>query len=112
MCGIAGFSLDPDSSVDRTLAVQAGLITPNLEGIGRNDDDPAIVAAAAGYPSSPRSGDLVTGLDEAASTGALVFGLDGYEDFRLRWLFRQRQNHIDRTTGTAVRDAWFEGLVD
>lgn len=31
----------------RTLAVEAGLITPNLEGIGRNDDDPAVVAASA-----------------------------------------------------------------
>lgn len=31
----------------RTLAVWAGLITPNLEGISRNDDDPAIVAASA-----------------------------------------------------------------
>lgn len=31
----------------RTLAVEAGLITPNLEGISRNDDDPAIIRASA-----------------------------------------------------------------
>lgn len=31
----------------RALAVQAGLITPNLEGIGGNEDDPRIVEASA-----------------------------------------------------------------
>jgi lysophospholipase L1-like esterase len=31
----------------RALAVEAGVITPNLEGIGGNEDDPAIVAASA-----------------------------------------------------------------
>jgi phosphoribosylamine--glycine ligase len=33
----------------------------------------AIVLAAAGYPASPRSGDAIDGLDDAAATGALVF---------------------------------------
>jgi phosphoribosylamine--glycine ligase len=32
-----------------------------------------VVLAAAGYPDSPRRGDELTGLEEAASTGALVF---------------------------------------
>jgi phosphoribosylamine--glycine ligase len=32
-----------------------------------------IVLAAAGYPSSPRRGDAIAGLDEAAASGALVF---------------------------------------
>jgi phosphoribosylamine--glycine ligase len=32
-----------------------------------------IVLAAAGYPDQPRRGDVVTGLDAAAETGALVF---------------------------------------
>jgi phosphoribosylamine--glycine ligase len=33
----------------------------------------AIVAAAAGYPEAPRSGDPITGLDDAVEAGALVF---------------------------------------
>jgi len=32
-----------------------------------------IVLAAAGYPESPRRGDAITGLNDAAATGALVF---------------------------------------
>ena len=32
-----------------------------------------IVLAAAGYPDAPRRGDEITGLDDAAATGALVF---------------------------------------
>lgn len=32
-----------------------------------------IVLAAAGYPDAPRRGDAITGLDDAAGTGALVF---------------------------------------
>jgi phosphoribosylamine---glycine ligase len=33
----------------------------------------AVVLAAAGYPGQPRSGDVLTGLPEAAESGALVF---------------------------------------
>jgi phosphoribosylamine--glycine ligase len=33
----------------------------------------AVVLAAHGYPGSPRSGDVITGLDEAAATGAEVY---------------------------------------
>ena len=33
----------------------------------------AIVLAASGYPDTPRSGDRIDGLDDAAATGALVF---------------------------------------
>nr|MBA3236278.1 phosphoribosylamine--glycine ligase [Chloroflexota bacterium] len=33
----------------------------------------AIVLAAVGYPDAPRAGDRITGLSEAAATGALVF---------------------------------------
>ncbi|HKG56191.1 MAG TPA: phosphoribosylamine--glycine ligase, partial [Candidatus Limnocylindrales bacterium] len=33
----------------------------------------AIVLASAGYPDAPRSGGRITGLEEAAATGALVF---------------------------------------
>jgi phosphoribosylamine--glycine ligase len=33
----------------------------------------AIVLAAANYPETPRKGDVITGLDEAASAGARVF---------------------------------------
>jgi phosphoribosylamine---glycine ligase len=33
----------------------------------------AIVLASAGYPENPRRGDVITGLDEAEATGALVF---------------------------------------
>jgi phosphoribosylamine--glycine ligase len=33
----------------------------------------AIVLAAAGYPESPRKGDAITGLEEAAAAGATVF---------------------------------------
>ena len=32
-----------------------------------------VVLAAAGYPDAPRGGDVITGLDEAADTAALVF---------------------------------------
>jgi phosphoribosylamine---glycine ligase len=32
-----------------------------------------VVLAAAGYPEAPRRGDAITGLDDAAATGALVF---------------------------------------
>ncbi len=32
-----------------------------------------VVVAAAGYPESPRAGDAITSLDDAAATGALVF---------------------------------------
>ncbi len=32
-----------------------------------------VVVAAAGYPEAPRAGDAITGLDDAAATGALVF---------------------------------------
>jgi len=32
-----------------------------------------IVLAAAGYPADPRHGDVITGLDDAANAGALVF---------------------------------------
>ena len=33
----------------------------------------AVVLAAHGYPAAPRSGDVITGLDEAAATGAEVY---------------------------------------
>ncbi len=33
----------------------------------------AVVLAAHGYPASPRSGDVISGLDEAAATGAEVY---------------------------------------
>jgi phosphoribosylamine--glycine ligase len=33
----------------------------------------AVVLAAAGYPETPRKGDVITGLDEAAAAGATVF---------------------------------------
>jgi phosphoribosylamine---glycine ligase len=33
----------------------------------------AIVMASAGYPENPRRGDVISGLDEAEATGALVF---------------------------------------
>lgn len=33
----------------------------------------AVVLAAAGYPVTPRAGDTIRGLDQAAATGALVF---------------------------------------
>jgi len=33
----------------------------------------AVVVAAKKYPSSPRSGDVITGIDEAEASGALVF---------------------------------------
>jgi phosphoribosylamine---glycine ligase len=33
----------------------------------------AIVLASAGYPENPRRGDVISGLDEAEATGALVF---------------------------------------
>ena len=33
----------------------------------------AVVLAAHGYPASPRSGDVITGLEEAAATGAEVY---------------------------------------
>jgi phosphoribosylamine--glycine ligase len=33
----------------------------------------AIVFAAAGYPAQPRTGDLISGIDQAESTGAKVF---------------------------------------
>jgi phosphoribosylamine--glycine ligase len=32
-----------------------------------------VVLASAGYPDAPRRGDPITGLDEAATVGALVF---------------------------------------
>ena len=32
-----------------------------------------VVIAAAGYPEAPRGGDEISGLDDAAATGALVF---------------------------------------
>jgi phosphoribosylamine---glycine ligase len=33
----------------------------------------AVVLAAAGYPGTPRDGDVITGLDEAAATGAEIY---------------------------------------
>lgn len=33
----------------------------------------AVVLAAAGYPAAPRTGDVITGLDEAAAAGAEVY---------------------------------------
>ena len=33
----------------------------------------AVVLAAAGYPATPRAGDVIEGLDEAAATGAEVY---------------------------------------
>ena len=37
-------------------------------------DDPcvAVILAAAGYPGTPRSGDVITGLDEATAAGCQV----------------------------------------
>ena len=33
----------------------------------------AVVLAAAGYPGTPRAGDVISGLDEAAASGAEVY---------------------------------------
>ena len=33
----------------------------------------SVVLAAHGYPASPRSGDVISGLDEAAATGAEIY---------------------------------------
>ena len=44
-----------------------------------------IVLAAAGYPSSPRRGDAITGLDDAAATGALVFHAGTHHDDDGTW---------------------------
>jgi phosphoribosylamine--glycine ligase len=38
-----------------------------------NDAAVAIVLAAANYPETPRKGDVISGLDEAARAGATVF---------------------------------------
>ncbi|HEY5487960.1 MAG TPA: phosphoribosylamine--glycine ligase [Candidatus Limnocylindrales bacterium] len=46
----------------------------------------AIVLAAANYPETPRRGDVISGLEEAAATGAMVFhaGTTRGEDGRFR----------------------------
>jgi phosphoribosylamine--glycine ligase len=46
----------------------------------------AIVLAAANYPATPRRGDVISGLEEAAATGAMVFhaGTTRGEDGRFR----------------------------
>jgi phosphoribosylamine---glycine ligase len=52
-----------------------GALLPTLPGASV-----AIVLAAAGYPDAPRPGDVVTGLTEAAATGALVFHAGTIQD--------------------------------
>lgn len=39
----------------------------------RSHPSVCVVVAAAGYPGKPRTGDLITGIEEAQATGAVVF---------------------------------------
>jgi len=50
-------------------AVLAGEAAPRW----RDDPSVCVVMAAAGYPSKPRTGDLIQGIEQAESTGATVF---------------------------------------
>ena len=58
MCGIAGFSLNPDSSVDRTLAAQAllaGISERGADAVGyaqRSSDGPVSVTKLRGGASA------------------------------------------------------------
>ena len=62
------------------LAAARGDLAPALVGSAAGGRLPtlpgttvALVLAAAGYPESPRAGEAITGLPEAAAAGALVF---------------------------------------
>jgi phosphoribosylamine--glycine ligase len=64
------------------LAAAHGTLSSALERLGLRDGDAlptlpgaavAIVLTAAGYPGQPRPGDLILGIEEARSSGAIVF---------------------------------------
>lgn len=50
----------------------AGSLSPDVVS-WRNDPSVCIVLAAANYPATPRVGDVITGMAEAQSAGAVVF---------------------------------------
>ena len=59
----------------------ADLLIESVSGVGLNQgrelrwDEPSVcvVAAAQGYPENPRTGDRITGIEEAESSGAMLF---------------------------------------
>jgi phosphoribosylamine--glycine ligase len=61
------------AEVARSLDI-AGSLLPVVPGSAAG-----VVLAAAGYPEAPRSGDAISGIDDARATGALVFcaGVEG-----------------------------------
>jgi phosphoribosylamine---glycine ligase len=56
------------------LAAAAAGTLPDRPAVFRPEPHVSVVLAAGGYPESPRTGDVITGLDAAAAVpGALVF---------------------------------------
>jgi phosphoribosylamine--glycine ligase len=62
-----------DEELSWLLGAAATGALPSRSARFRTQPHVGVVLAAAGYPGTPRTGDVITGLEDAAITGALVF---------------------------------------
>src|SRR5512133_1254635 len=80
MCGIAGYSLSPDSSVDRTLAAQAllaGIADRGADAVGYAYRDPGVPFSTVVKQRTPAS-DLIERLEVPASAAQVLIHVRDY----------------------------------